>query len=201
MIKINLLEQKKPFKVPVLLGIDITKISIKGMALAIIMIYLPDMFLTPTFESEVASIEKEKEGKRAQIKKLDEDLKGNDQIKEELAAYNTKVDELKDKSRQVDIILKTKTNPKKLLERLARNMPEDLWFETLDIDGDNNIEIKGKANTYKSIGSFMGQANESRFFNRSLNLASSKTVDDTELGQGKRVETFEIKGKIAEYDQ
>ena len=58
-------------------------------------------------------------------------------------------------------IVNLRSNPRKLLERLARNTPTDLWFEYLKIDGDKKIQILGSAFSYKDIGDFIISANES----------------------------------------
>ena len=52
MIKINLIEQKKPLKIPVVLGIDITKLNWKWLIFSFIIYKIPPNFVFPRFETK-----------------------------------------------------------------------------------------------------------------------------------------------------
>ena len=52
MIEINLLEQKKQFKMPSVLGIDFSTINVKMLIFAILFSYIPEIFLKSYYESE-----------------------------------------------------------------------------------------------------------------------------------------------------
>ncbi|KKQ78894.1 MAG: hypothetical protein UT01_C0057G0007 [Candidatus Daviesbacteria bacterium GW2011_GWA1_38_7] len=114
--------------------------------------------------------------------------------------FNNQVAKLKERSTQVEQIIKQRTNPNKILERVARNIPEDMWLTELFVDGDRKVSIHGMSTSYKSIGNFIILLNESLFFGKSLTLSDSKTEEDKDEGAGKRIEVFTIQGRVESYD-
>jgi hypothetical protein len=200
MIEINLIEQKKVFKAPTVLGVDLGQLNFKMLIFSFALYYVPDLFLKDYFEQERMSFTTQLEELNGKLKKIENDLKGNENIRERLDAFNKQIEKLRERSQQVDSIVQERTNPKKLLELIARSVPEDLWFDQLQITAEKEIVIRGGAETYKSIGDFIGQANDSPFFNRSLALTDSKTQNENVGGKEFRVEMFEIKGKISVFD-
>jgi len=200
MIEINLLEQKKPFKMPVVLGVDLATINYKLLLLAIVINYVPDMLIYPKWEEGVTEINQEIEALNANYAKLQAEVKGNESVKKQLEAFNGQVSKLKERSEQVDKIIKQRTNPNKLYERIARNIPDDMWLTDITVQPDKKIAINGMSTSYKSIGNFIILLNESLFFGKSLTLADSKTENDPDSKLGKRVEVFSIQGMIESFD-
>ena len=200
MIEINLLGQKKPFTVPLIMGIDLTKINCKLIIIAIIFNQLPDFLVYPEWADEI----KVKQGKLSEFRKkltaLEKEVKSHSDVRKKLEAFNRQVRRLNDRSTQVQKIIQERTNPASLLEKIARVIPGDLWLTALEIKNDKKINLFGQSTSYKSIGNFITSSNESAFFGRSLNLTDSKTVEDTGQGKGKRVENFSIAGNITSFD-
>ena len=58
MIKINLIEQKKPFKMPIILGVDLSTVNLRLILAAVIVSYLPGIFLYPDWDEKVVLVEK-----------------------------------------------------------------------------------------------------------------------------------------------
>ena len=172
MIKINLLEEKKPFKMPVILGVDFSQINLRLVAAAIIISYLPETFIYPDWEEERKKEEVNLKGLNKSLRRLKRVIRKNSKAKLELEAFNKQVETLKERKNYVTQIVNLRSNPRKLLERLARNTPTDLWFEYLKIDGNRNIQILGSAFSYKDIGDFIISANESQFFGKTLRFIS-----------------------------
>ncbi len=200
MIEINLLEKKKAFKAPVVLGIDFAKLPWRKMVVAILLAKFPvDYYRDLTKEIE-AEKEKEVTLLNSEYNKFKRKLTKNRDIKDQLAAFNNQIARLKSRSVQVDKIIKLKTNPRYLLERLARSAPEELWFEELILDGGGKLLIKGGATNYTSIGEFIVKVNESPIFNGSLLLKDSKTEEVTKDNVKFREEKFEIEGQIKLYN-
>lgn len=200
MIEINLLGQKKPFTVPLVMGVDLTKINWKLIIVAIIFNQLPDFLIYPEWTDEI----KVKQGKLSEFRKkltaLEKEVKSHSDVRKKLEAFNRQVKRLNDRSTQVQKIIQERTNPASLLEKIARVIPGDLWLTALEIKNDKKINLFGQSTSYKSIGNFITSSNESAFFGRSLNLTDSKTVEDTAQGKGKRVENFSIAGNITSFD-
>ena len=116
-----------------------------------------------------------------------------------LDAFDKQVESLKQRTGQVEKVINMKNNPKMLLERLARDVPEDVWFETLKISADSKITINGSSSSYKSIGTFITSSNDAAFFGKTLGLISSDTKSIKLDGQQVRIENFKVEGKVLDY--
>ena len=75
-----------------------------------------------------------------------------------------------------------------------------MWVDSIDIASDRKIKIKGGADSYSSIGTFVIAANQSPFFSN-MSLMSSSTQEVSEAGLTRRIEVFEIVGDIATYQE
>jgi Fimbrial assembly protein (PilN) len=199
MIKINLLAQKKPFKLPVVLGFDLNQINLKMVIASYIIYQVGFNFLNAKWEADSLAVKTETEQLEAQLRSLKKENKGNESVKAMLEAFGKQVESLSARSNQVEEVLKMKKNPMELLERLARSLSEDIWFNTLKIGVDDKILITGNSISYKSIGDFINASNESKFFGKTLGLSNSETKEETFDEQKVRLETFIIEGKITDY--
>jgi|GEM_PF-603497 len=200
MIEINLLEKKKAFKAPVVLGIDFAKLPWKAIIISSLFAKYPVDFAKDYFKELQAEKNKVALDLNNELKKLQVDLRKNQNIKDQLMAFNRQIERLKQRSEQVDKIIKEKTNPRYLLEKVARSAPDDLWLNLLQITDQNEVIINGGAETYRSIGEFLVDVNQSIFFGRTLKLAESKTEEEKFQGVDFRVEQFEIKGEVKLYN-
>jgi Tfp pilus assembly protein PilN len=201
MIEINLLNKKKGIELPVVLGIDLNQVNWKLLIIAYVITYTPGWFLTPEFEKEIQVIDAEIKVLQKKLKKAKKEVGKNTNIEEQLLAFNRQIQKLKKRSSQVEKIIQEKTNPRKLLERIARDIPSDMWIEDIIITRQNTVEINGASESYKSIGDFIISANESQFFGKSLILTSSNTkTEEMPNGIERRVEKFNIKGNIRAYE-
>jgi hypothetical protein len=201
MIEINLLNKKKGIELPVVLGIDLNQVNWKLMAVAYALTYTPDWFMKPEFDKEKQVVEAEIKVLQNSLKKLKQDLGNNSNVEEQLEAFNRQVQKLKRRSSQVEKILQDKSNPRKVLERIARDIPADMWFKDVLITETSTIEINGASESYKSIGDFIISSNDSQFFGKSLILTGSNTVTEKMPdGSERRVEQFNIKGNISAYE-
>lgn len=202
MIELNLLEKKKGFKAPVVLGVDLAKLPWIAMAISYVIATYPIEYIREEFQKEQTEKSKEVNVYRANLNKLKADLRKNKGIKDQLGAFNKQIDRLKKRSEQVDKIIQLRTNPRYILEKVARSTPDDLWFDELIIAEDFSITIKGGAETYTSIGDFIVDVNESPFFGKSLQLKDSKTEEGKAgtAGFASRQESFVIQGQIKVFD-
>ena len=201
MIEINLVEKKNKFKAPVVLGIDLGKLPWKGIAITYMIATIPHGYIQDYFNDELKKDEEEITKLNQEFRKLRTELKKNGNIKEQLDAFNKQIEKLKTRSEQVDKIIKAKTNPRFILEKMARTTPEDMWFDRLAIDDENKITIEGASDSYTSIGDFIVNLNDSPFFGRSLQLTDSKTEEEKTNGSlSVRKEVFKIEGKVEVYN-
>ena len=197
MIKINLSTAQKQLNMTNVGGFDFTKIKIKAVALAIIILYAPDFFLIPMWEqeridkqslvdsttTELSSL-KRKIGQAAELEKQIQDLKEQERI-------------LTEKLAVVKQILSEKRNPSSLLIYLAKNIPREVWVNEMVFVNDE-LKIMGESLDYASIGKFLESVKSSVFIREASVTKSESIVRESDR---MRVERFEINFKIARLNQ
>lgn len=200
MIELNLLEKKEPIKLPTVMGIDLNIISIPMLAFSVVFWYLPGYIVRSYYEGAGAEETKAIEELKAKNEKLKLEISKNGAIKETLKAYQTQVEKLKARSNQVDEILKLRTNPKKILEKIARSIPDDIWFDFLKINDKNEITISGGAYNSRSLGEFITIINDSPFFAGSITPTKQENKQEQLDGVLSSFDVFELRGQIKSYD-
>lgn len=199
MLQINIVKKRKKVSGKIL-GIDFALINKKLLIISLVILFVPEMALVEFYNQQIGEVQTQISNLQAQKKKIIKQIKDNEHLKLELEAYNEKIRELKDKEEQVAKIVKQKTNPKNLLERLARTIPEDVWFTELEIKSDRTIKLSGESTSYRSIGKFVNAAKQSSFFDKNLKLKMKKNKKKNYDGNEVRVEQFEITGKVIAFN-
>lgn len=200
MIELNLLEKKQPFRLPVVLGVDLNNLNFKMIGFSLFLFYIPEIFIRSHFEDELKNEQDALEIVTKEYTKVQKEIGKNTDIKAQLEAYNRQVEKLKARSAQVDEILKIRTNPKKILEKVARSIPEDVWFDQLKINHNKEIVIMGGADSPRKIGEFITSLNDSPFFGNSITPVKQENKEENIDGVQSSYEVFELKGKIKTYD-
>lgn len=200
MIELNLLEKKQPFVLPTVLGIDLNTINLKMLGISLVIYYLPGTINSFIFEEKTTMIQEQIDQLSRQNDKLNKEIEKDADIKNQVDAYKSQVTRLQKRSTQVDEILKNRTNPKKILEKIARSIPEDVWFNSMIINDKNEILIKGGAYTPRSIGEFISVINDSPYFGGSITPTMQENKKETIDGIPTNYESYELKGKIINYD-
>lgn len=195
MIKVNLIGQKKRRKLPTVLGVDLNTLNFKLIFLAYILGILGESYVQGMVEEQKSSIQTELANLKKANTKLQKEVKKYDNTREELQEYNDQVERLRERSRQVTAIINQKTNPKPVLEQIAKTLPEDVWLESLEITDGNRIRLTGASESYVSVGNFIMSANETTYF-ENLNLANTDVREEGQGVNSRRIETFVIEGKI-----
>ncbi len=200
MIELNLLEKKEPIRLPVIMGVDFKELNFKMLGLAIILYYVPEILVRGVFDHQLKTEEETYQSLLSETQKIEEEIGKKTNTKSQLEAYNKQVEKLKARSAQVDEILKIRTNPKKILEKMARSIPEDLWIDNLKINEKSEVTISGGADSPRSIGEFITIINDSPFFGNSITPVKQENRSENLDGVPTNVEVFELKGKIKNYD-
>lgn len=200
MIEINLIQQKKKLKAPVVLGVDLANLNFKMLAVAFAINFFAADYVRDYYVDEIEKIEKEVTEFRTQLNKVKAKIRKNSFVKDKLSVYRKQINKLRQRSEQVDKIIKERTNPFLVLEKIAKSAPQDLWFEELSIAREGSLSIKGGADTYQDIGLFINQIGTDPFFKELLQLKKSKTVEEKRGEVTIRVESFEVEGNINIYD-
>jgi len=197
MIRINLAHSKGQVDLANVGGLDLSKIKIKAVIIAIILLYVPDMTLIPMWQTEREELQAQINQKNAVYsdlrKKVDEGKTYEQQIKE----LQAQEENLGQKLVAVKEAISEKKNPAALLLYIARNTPDDLWFTELTMK-DNELIIKGEALNYPSVGEFVSNISASVFIGSSNIIRTASKVRDDDK---KRVEEFEIKFIISRFEQ
>lgn len=197
MIEINLIVGKKPFKMPTILGVDMALINAKMIGVAIALSFVPGMFLESGWEEEVNTLNAQVEEFQQKVRKLDKKNDDNKNIQEQVDALARQEKKLAERLGVVKEIIKLKKNPMGIMLYIAKNIPEDVWLISLDLEN-NTLRMKGQSLTYKSIGTFIENLKSSVFFNKDITMTGSRTIEGKE-GQS-RVEEFDITGTIARFE-
>ena len=200
MIELNLLEKKQPFVLPSILGMDLNVLNFKMLTLALIIYYSPDFVVGQFFDSKIEESQASLTKLTTDNEKIKKEINSEGDIKSQFQAYKEQVTKLQSRSNQVDEILKNRTNPKKILEKIARSIPEDVWFSELGINTANEIFISGGAYTPRAVGEFITAINDSPYFGGSITPSKQENKKDVLDGTLTTYELFELRGKIINYD-
>lgn len=200
MIELNLLEKKKPLVLPTVIGINLNHLNLKMFVIGLVLYYLPGPLNSILFSSQIQEIETQLSDISSQNEKLVKNIDKESDIKNTVTAYKLQLQRLQNRSVQVDEILKTRTNPKKVLEKIARSIPEDVWFDSLEISNKNEIKIKGGAYSHRSIGEFITGINDSPYFSGSVTPTLQENRNEMVDGIMTNYEVYELKGRITNYD-
>jgi hypothetical protein len=200
MIKINLVEKKKSFVAPVVLGVDLSTFPYKKVLLVIIFTQMPLSYFEGYLEDLNAQSKETINSLINEKKKLRREIRKNKKIAKQLDHFNKKIENLKKRGEQVELILKSRTNPRHLLEKIARLTPTKLWLDKLKVYSNKKIQMEGGAEDYRSIGELIKNLNESPFFDGELQIKESKTVTEKIKNRSFRIESFEIEGKIKSFN-
>lgn len=201
MIKVNLAEVRKSGGTLVILGVDLTKVNIKPLILSAIIYMLPGYLIYDEWEGEIDGKGDEYQELQKENKKYLAELRKNKDSEKKLIAFNKQIEDLKVRSQRIKQILKIRTNPYEALERISRDLPDDMWLTSLNVTKGVLFEVEGLSYSFKSISSFLTLSNDSRFFNRSLEIVDSKTLVEKARDKQRRVESFKIKGKFTYFNK
>lgn len=195
MIKINLIGKRRKSKLPTVLGVDLNTLNFKLIILAYILGMIGETYMKDFIDEEKSVIQEQLSSLSSINKRLTKELGGYDKTRDELKRFNDQVDRLKERSKQVTAIINQKTNPKPVLEQVAKLLPEDVWLESLEIREGNKIRMSGGSESYVSVGNFIMSANETTYL-ENLSLESTDVQEEGEGADSRRIETFTIKGDV-----
>ncbi|EQC43343.1 PilN domain-containing protein [Bacteriovorax sp. Seq25_V] len=199
MIEINLLEKKKPFKLPVVLGVDLNEVNIKPIVIAYILTIIVDAYVRPAIGEDVTDLKMQLESLNAETKKIKTFLNKNKSLADMLTEFGKQIEKLKDREKQVKTIIDMRTNPKNIVSAITKIIPEDMWFDSFEINSKNEVKIEGGAISYRSVGEFITKANELEFFGGSILIRNSVTKEITINSSEYRVQSYSLEGKVTSF--
>ncbi|MEI8346377.1 MAG: PilN domain-containing protein [Pseudomonadota bacterium] len=200
MIEINLIAQRKTKGANLLSGLNLSTVKWKFVLIFTVLWLGGQWYLEDEWNKAKNILQTEQRSIDTESKNLDKEIVKNKDVKEMLTLFAEQEKKLKARADLVNEILRTKINPEKVLERLARDIPEDVWINEITVNPDKGVSITGQALTYKDIGDFIVRANESKYFNKSLSLKSSSTEELNVKSSKRRVEKFTIAGTVSSFE-
>jgi Tfp pilus assembly protein PilN len=196
MIKINLTAAQKQVDISNLGGFDFTKLKIKAVIIACVVIYLPDILLQPVWEDEYNGRTQEFSTLQGQSSSLKRKVSQSSTYEKQIRELKAQEENLGKKLTAVKQAISLKRNPANLLLYISKNMPEDLWIKELLIEGET-MTVKGEALNYTSVGNFVNNLRSSVFI-RDANIRG--TTSNVRESDKRRIETFEISFAIARFE-
>lgn len=196
MIKINLTAAQKQVDISNLGGFDFTKLKIKAVIIACILIYVPDVLLLPMWEDEYNNRNQELNTLQAQSSSLKRKVSQSGVLEKQIRELKAQEENLGKKLTAVKQAISKKRNPANLLLYISKNMPEDLWIKELIIEGETML-VKGEALSYTSVGNFVNNLRSSVFI-RDANIKS--TNSNVRASDKRRIESFEISFAVSRFE-
>lgn len=197
MIKINLSNTKKQVDISNIAGFDFTKMKIKAVILVIVLIYVPDFTLIPMWEKSQEDIKQIIQTKQIELSRLKKKVTESQDMEKQILELKAQEENLGKKLTAVKQAISEKKNPASLLLYIAKNVPDELWINSLSIEDDKML-IKGEAYDYTSIGNFMNNLKSSVFI-REANITSTNSM--VRPSDKRRIEVFEVNFVITRFDQ
>jgi Tfp pilus assembly protein PilN len=196
MIKINLSTAQKQVDISNLGGFDFTKLKIKAVIIACVVIYLPDFLLLPMWEEEFVLKTQEFTTLQAESSSLKRKVSQSSTYEKQIRELKAQEENLGKKLTAIKQAISQKRNPANLFLYISKNMPEDLWIKELTIDGETML-VRGEALNYTSVGNFVNNLRSSVFI-RDANIKS--TTSNVRESDKRRIETFEISFAVARFE-
>jgi Tfp pilus assembly protein PilN len=196
MIKINLSAAQKQVDISNLGGFDFTKLKIKAVLLACVVIYLPDFLIYPMWEDDFNNKTQELTTLQGQSNSLKRKVSQSSVLEKQIRELKIQEENLGKKLTAVKQAISQKRNPANLLLYISKNMPEDLWIKELTIV-DESMTVKGEALSYTSVGNFVNNLRSSVFIKDANIKSTTSNVRETDK---RRVESFEISFAISRFE-
>lgn len=197
MIEINLSPTKKEASLTNIAGIDLSLINVKMLVVALLILYIPENFITSYFEGLTAEETKVQTKLRAELRKYKSQVKKMEGIKKQVDALIEQEGKLAKKLSVVKKVINKRQNPYKVLKYIADNIPEGVWLVSLELQ-DRELTMKGYSKNFKNIGAFLENLKNSIFFQKNISYDRPKELED--VVDGVRLEIFEIKANVASFE-
>ncbi|MBF0361413.1 MAG: PilN domain-containing protein [Oligoflexia bacterium] len=199
MIEVNLSGAKKQFRLPVFMGVDLNFINFKWIIIVLIFDFSRGAIYEDGWHKDNIDAHKKVEITKKELEKVIEEGKKLEDVKQDVELLEKQEQKLNEKLGVVKKIIKIKKNPMNMLLFVAKNLPEDMWIESIDLLNDQ-LTISGQAMSYKSIGKFIESLKDSIFFGaNNVRLEDSGTQTQID-GASKRFEFFKLKAVISRYE-
>jgi len=196
MIKINLKSQAQS-RNAIIGGMDLSKLNIKFVIGALLFTAFAPGFTSKWLESERGKVQTKVDTLRAEKKKYDTQMQELAEMEQKILVMQQEEASFKNRIDLLNNLLKVKANPMNILHYIAKNIPESVWINRLEIS-DKKLQLVGNSLDYESMGKFESALNQSIFFNKSAKISDYKTKQNND--NSVRLEEFKITASIERYE-
>ncbi len=177
-------------------GFDLSYLNVKMILVAILVLYIPEMVVEKFYESKFETLNKKEVQIRKEVRKTTGKVKELDNIRKQVEALKSQETKLSERLKAVKVIINKRQNPFKILQYLAKSIPNNVWLTGLKIEG-RKLILRGHAQNWKDIGIFLEALKNSIFLN---NLDYKVPENAKSEYDGKKVEIFEIRANITRFE-
>ena len=198
MIEINLSTVKKPLDLANVGGLDLSKLNIKLVVLAILFLYIPDFFLVGNLEELRVAADGELQAMILKKNKLTKRVNSLKEFDKQVQQLKRRELQLTEKLEVVKSILTTKRNPWNILVYIAKNIPPEIWLTQIEFKEDE-LTFRGLSLDYANQGVFLDNLKKSIFFDKKITYSKiplTTSATDAE----KSMAPFEVKARITRFE-
>jgi type IV pilus assembly protein PilN len=198
MIEINLLPGQKDFGALSSISSQFSVINWKFLIVVVVIhLLVRPLVIEKALGVKVSTIENDVKSVTTLLEKEQAKNQENLVIVRQAEELEEREKKLTEKLDIVKKILKQKKNPVGIMIFIAKNIPNDVWINSLKIENDK-IEIIGESQSYKSIGNFIENLQSSIFFGNKVKLEGTEPKQDE--ATGRRFEQFTLTSNVERYN-
>jgi Tfp pilus assembly protein PilN len=195
-IEINLSTAQKGMDLTNIGGYDFSKIKVKYIFFSLILLYLPDIFISDHLESEFNVKQAEFDGYSRERDDLKNKVNSLKDFEKQINALEEQEKKLREKLGIVKTIMSQRINPWNILVYISKNIPPEIWLTSLEFRG-TKITLRGVSNDYSPQGLFLENLKKSIFFDR--DVVYKKIANESDRSN-RALAPFEIELKIVRYE-
>lgn len=197
MIKVNLSTLKKPMDLANVGGMDLSKLNVKMVVIAIILLYVPDFFVVDGLRESKETRERELDELMQRKSSLEKEVSELKNFDKQIEQLKRREEELASKLEVVKSIITTKKNPWNIMVYVAKNIPPEIWLTEIKYEGDK-LSFKGLSTDYLNQGVFLENLKKSIFFDKNISYSKLEAAATSEAGT--KLAPFEISTTITRFE-
>jgi Tfp pilus assembly protein PilN len=198
MIEINLSTLKKPLDLANVGGFDLSKLNVKLVVLAIVILYVPDFFIVGSLEESKLAADQELQEMIQQKNKLTKRVNALKEFDKQVQQLKRREQQLTEKLEVVKSILTTKRNPWNILVYIAKNIPPEIWLTEIEFKEDE-LTFRGLSLDYANQGVFLDNLKKSVFFDKNITYNKIQLTGSA-ADTSKNLAPFEVKARITRFE-
>lgn len=197
MIEINLSPKKKQTALTNVMGVDLSLLNVKMLAVALFVLYVPETLISSHYEDLTSKETSEQTELRREYREVSGKVRSMENIKRQVDALRAQEEKLARRLEAVKQVINKRQNPFGPLKYIAENIPQGLWLVSMELE-DRQVSMRGYSKNFKNISRFLENLKDSIFFKKNISYERPESLPDTV--DGVKLEVFEIKTEIASFE-